>query len=419
MKRLNAATAYYLLSAIMTLANAIMFTTYAVYYVQRIGMNPLQLVLVGTVLELTILLCEVPTGVIADTYSRRLSVIIGIFILGAAWTIEGALPLYTAIIAAEIIRGVGETFLSGATDAWLADEVGEEQVGTIYVRSGQIGRAVGLIGTGISVGLASVALNLPMLIGGGLYLVLGILLTVAMPEREWSPAPRGERTTWRAMSHTLREGARVIRRSETLMLLLLVSLFAGVASEGFDRLSEAHLLANFRFPTIGNFKPVVWFGILSVVIDLTALITTELFRHRLEATSRVATSTARALLVLNSLAVLSIVGFGLAGNFWLAALALVVKATLGAIAGPLYQSWLVQTIDGRVRATALSMISQTDALGQAIGGPGIGALGNVSLRAAMVVAGLLRSPTMALYARVLRRDRATPVALDPATPQES
>lgn len=413
---INPRTLYLILSGVISFANATMFTTYAIYYVTEVGMNPLQLVLVGTVLETTILLLEVPTGVVADTYSRRLSVILGIFILGLTWTIEGSLPLFWAIITAEIIRGLGETFLSGALDAWLADEVGEEQVGALYVRSGQVGRMLGLLGAGLGVGLASIALNVPMLVGGGLYLLLGVLLVVAMPERGFTPAPHGDRSPLRVMSATLRAGASVVRHSPTLKLLLVVGIFAGIASEGFDRLWEAHLLTNFRFPVIGDLEPVVWFGIINISFSLITLLIIEIVRRPLEQASRSPARTARLLLVLNMLSVASIVGFGLAGNFALALASLLVKTLIGALAGPLYRAWLVQNIDSSVRATALSMISQTDALGQTIGGPGVGVIGLRSLRAAMVTAGVLLAPQMLLYARVIRQDATT--ATSPKTPAE-
>jgi DHA3 family tetracycline resistance protein-like MFS transporter len=75
-------------------AFALYFMLYAtiasVYRVQTVGLNPLQLVLVGTVLELAWLTFEVPTGVLADTYSRRLSVIIGFFLIGAGFMLSRA-----------------------------------------------------------------------------------------------------------------------------------------------------------------------------------------------------------------------------------------------------------------------------------------------------------------------------------------
>jgi MFS family permease len=412
MQRINARLAYYIFSATISLAQAIMFTTYAVYYIQMIGMNPLQLVLVGTVLELTILLCEVPTGVVADTYSRRLSLIIGVFILGIAWTIEGALPLYAAIIVAEIIRGVGETFLSGATDAWLADEVGETNVGPIYVRSGQISRIVGLVGVGIGVGLATIALNLPMLVGGGLLLLLGVFLALFMPEAGFTRVPRSERANWHSLAHTFRSGARVVRRSQTLTLLMIVGVLAGIASEGWDRLWEAHLLTTIGFPALGNLEPVVWFGIIAVLGEIVGLVAVALFQRRLERASQSQSGTARALLVLNALSIGGVIVFALAGNFWLAIAALLVRGVVRGFIHPLYNAWLIQNIDPRVRATALSMISQTDALGQTLGGPGIGWIGVYSLRAALVAAGALLTPMVLLYARVLRHNRVA--TSDPA-----
>jgi DHA3 family tetracycline resistance protein-like MFS transporter len=406
---------YYLLSGGVTLAQASMYTILAVYYVTRVGMNPLQLVLVGTLLETTVLLCEVPTGIVADTFSRRLSVVIGMFVLGAAWLLEGSLPLFAMILLAEVIRGVGETFLSGATDAWLAGEVGEEQVGRIYLRSGQINRLVGLAGIAASVALASIQLNLPVLAGGGLYLALGICLALVMPERGFArPAADGqrpgldaitsaERTAWQTMSHTFRQGALVVRRSSILLSLFAVSAIAGAASEGFDRLWEAHLLANFTFPSLGALKPVVWFGVIEAGSNLFSLATTELFRRRLEVTSRQPAATARVLLVLEVLSAASVIAFGLAGNFPLALAALGIKAALAALSDPLYNAWLIQNTDPQVRATVLSMLSQSNALGQIAGGPGVGLIGTlVSLRAALVTAGALLSPTILVYARVLR-----------------
>ncbi len=405
---------YYLMSGAITLAQATMFTILAVYYVTRVGMNPLQLVLVGTVLEATVLLCEVPTGVVADVFSRRLSIVVGMFVLSAAWLLEGAIPLFAAILLAEVIRGVGETFLSGATDAWLAGEVGEEQVGRVYLRSGQINRIVGLAGIAASVALASIQLNYAVLAGGGLYLALGVCLALAMPERGFSrPAPgaragldsvrAAERSAWQAMGQTLRQGARVVRRSSTLLSLFAVSASAGAASEGFDRLWEAHLLANFAFPALGALKPVVWFGIIEAGSNLFSLATTELLRRRLEVISHHPAATVRVLLILEVLSAASVIAFGLAGNFALALAALGVKAALGALADPLYTAWLVQNTDPEVRATVLSMLSQSNAFGQVAGGPGVGLIGTaVSLRAALVVAGALLSPTVLVYARLLR-----------------
>jgi len=57
-----------------------------------------------------------------------------------------------------------------------------------------------------------------------------------------------------------------------------------------------------------------------------------------------------------------------------------------------------------VRATVLSISSQANALGETGGGPVVGLIGTAfSLRAALVAAGVLLAPVVALYARTARQ----------------
>jgi DHA3 family tetracycline resistance protein-like MFS transporter len=386
-----------------------MFTTLAVYYVTVVGMNPLQLVLVGTVLEVTVFLLEVPTGVVADTYSRRLSVIIGEFLIGACFLIEGFVPLFGAILLAEVIRGVGETFISGAMDAWIADEVGEDKVGRVYLRGGQMGQVGALVGTFVGVGLASIRLNLPVILGGALIVGLGVFLVIAMPERGFKPTPRGERTSWQAMGSTLKGGIHLVRRRPLLLMLLSIEAIFGAFSEGFDRLWEAHLLMNFKFPALWTFKPVVWFGIINVGGMIMGFVASEVIIRRMDMKSPLAM--VRALFVIAALLITSVVAFGLAGSFPLAIGAYWVAGIMRTLGGPIYATWFNQNIgDPQVRATVLSMNGQANALGQFVGGPGIGLIGTLrSIRAAMVASGLLLSPALALYGRALKRGGAAPV----------
>ena len=84
MRRLPATTVSYGIEFFADIGFHAATTVMAVYYVSEVGLNPLELVLLGTVFEATIFLCEIPTGVIADTDSRRASVIIGLSLEGVA-----------------------------------------------------------------------------------------------------------------------------------------------------------------------------------------------------------------------------------------------------------------------------------------------------------------------------------------------
>ncbi|HEX2621018.1 MAG TPA: hypothetical protein VHL11_12745, partial [Phototrophicaceae bacterium] len=75
---------YLLLEGASALFLQLTLTIYVVYYSTVVGLDPLQIVLVGTVFETTIFLFELPTGILADHYSRRLSIIIGVGLTGFA-----------------------------------------------------------------------------------------------------------------------------------------------------------------------------------------------------------------------------------------------------------------------------------------------------------------------------------------------
>jgi DHA3 family tetracycline resistance protein-like MFS transporter len=129
MQRLNGYTVFLFQEFTASLLYAMIFTVSILSQVQTVGLNPFQLVLVGTVLELSAFVAEVPTGLVADVYSRRLSVIVGFVLVGLGFIVEGSIPQFWAILLAQVIWGIGATFQSGALEAWVADEVGEANAG--------------------------------------------------------------------------------------------------------------------------------------------------------------------------------------------------------------------------------------------------------------------------------------------------
>ena len=88
-RRVDALRVYYGIEFFEDVARHAAFTVMAVYLVQDVGLNPLELVLIGTVGEIGYFLLEVPTGAIADTYSRRTSVILGLFVIGISAIVIG------------------------------------------------------------------------------------------------------------------------------------------------------------------------------------------------------------------------------------------------------------------------------------------------------------------------------------------
>lgn len=400
--KLSAYRVYLIFSGLLSLSTSTIFTVNLVYQIEIAKLNPLQLVLVGTTLEVVALLFQVPTGVLADVFSRRLAVIAGMAIFGLGFIIEGSFPRFDVIVVAQVFFGIGSTLADGAEQAWIAGEVGEDRIGHVFLRSTQVGLFGALAGAVLSVALASIRLNLPVILGGVIGLLISVFLLLYMPENHFQPVAREARSTWSSLGQTLRDGVRVVRVSTVLVTILLIGLLYGLYREGVDRLSTAHLLADFTIPSLGQFKPVVWFGIISVLSTLLTLAASEVVRRGVD------TNNQRALIaiqfVVNVVGIACLLLFALAGNFALALVALLTFDAYRSVNDPLYTTWLTQNIDAKVRATVISMRGQVDAIGQTVGGPPVGYIGTVfSLRAALVVSSVILSPVLLLFAYAMRR----------------
>jgi MFS transporter, DHA3 family, tetracycline resistance protein len=397
---------YLLLVGVYSLFFA-MFATYtAVYRFSVAGLNAFELVLVGTVLEGSIFLFEIPTGVVADVRSRRASVIIGLFMLGAGWALEGSFPLLAVILIAQVLWGIGYTFTSGAREAWLADELNdEERTGRIYLRGAQVSQMASIVGMLISVALATIRVSVPIVVAGIGVMLLGVLMILIMPEDNFHPVPHPEKLPFAEMRRTFQRGVAVVRGRPVLLTILAIGIFFGMSSEAFDRLWEAHFLANLGFPALGHLSAVVWFGIINGGAMVLSLVVTEIVLRRVDTTSHIRVT--RMLLLINVVLALSVIGFGLAGGFTLGLAAYWVAYTMRTANDPLYTAWVNQSLEPRIRATVFSISSQMDALGQIAGGPLIGLIGaTVSIGAAMVTSGLALVPALLLYVRTGRRREA-------------
>ncbi|MFS0920549.1 MFS transporter [Brevibacillus sp. 179-C 1.1 NHS] len=410
---MNATKVYTIKSFLISLANTTMFTTYALYYIVTLGFNPFELLLIGTVLELSVLLFEGITGVVADTYGRRRSVIWGMFLLGTGFALQGVLPalevwvplisVFGLVLLSQVIGGLGYTFISGADTAWIVDEVGEEKIGTIFMKAKRYSLFGNLLGIALSVALASLAPNLPYLIGGLVYLGLGVFLIVFMKETGFT---RRDRTSGAShvteMIQTWTAGARVIRSQPILMLILFVTLFTGAASEGYDRLWEAHLIAEIGFPELAAISMPMWFGIIAALASLLGLIVVGVVEKRLDVNNE------RVVLVgmftLTGLKIAAMVAFALSPSFGWALFALLLIGVIQSLSSPLYDTWLNLNIESSVRATVLSMMGQSNALGQTAGGPAVGWIGTrFSIRASLVAAAILLAPILIVFGRALKR----------------
>lgn len=392
---------YLLMTAAQSFALSLVFTVNLFYQVKQVGLNPLQLVLIGTTLEATVFLMEIPTGIVADVYSRRRSVILGFALLGLGFIVEGSLPRFEALLAAQIIMGVGYTFLSGAASAWIVDEIGQTRASAAFLRAAQI---TGFVGILVSVALASVSLQLAIAAGGLLLVALALALTLFMPEDGFSRRAASEGGSWSAFFSTFRQGAKLIRARRMLMVIMLATAIHGAFTEGFDRLWTAHLVGHFTLPPLGQLHEIVWFGMISAVSMPLSLLATETIRRRVNlANSR---AVVRALAAVYGMMIISALLFILSDRFEWALAGLWMTGALRTIRNPLMETWINQNTESNVRATVLSMQGQADAFGQIAGGPAVGMMALLgSVRLAIALSALMLTPILGVFSHSLKHSR--------------
>ncbi len=394
------------ISAVTAFGSACAYTLNLVYQISTVGLGPLQLVLVGTVLEAVYLVAQLPSGRLADLRGRRPAVLLGVWLTGLGTVLQGAVPMFAAIVAGTVLWGVGAACFDGAFEAWAADEHGEDRIGAVLTRGAQVGQACTVLGMLAAVGLATFQLWLPILAGGVAWLALGVFLLFAMRERHFTPAPpvKGDLS-----------GLRTARRSPVLLALAGATLFVALGREGYDRLSQDHLLRT--APPAG--QAVVWLGALAVAGTLLAIPLTELLRRR--TVGLPLERLGRLLVGLQAVQVAAIAWFALTGRFAEAAAAFLLAGVLRSAADPLWTTWLITQTAPASRATVLSAVGMVSAVGEIAGGPPVGWIGQrFSVGRALLVCALLTAPAVALLSAALTRQRAAPTRPDPddvAVPQ--
>lgn len=399
MRRLPATTVYYGLNFGVGMPTWVVM---AVYLVQELHLSPLQLVLMGTAMEAAVFLFEVPTGVVADTYSRRLSLVIGYLGMGVAWVAVGLVSAPWLIIALWAVWGLSYTFTSGAEEAWITDEVGVDKVGTVFLRAARYWQAGAVVGLALQVAVGALSLRAGVILGGVFTIVCGLACIVLMRETGFVRRPRAERASALAgMRSTAVAGARYAWAAPVIMLLVGVDFFMGTSSEAFDRLKEAHFLRDVGLPAVGELDPVVWFGIFWLAGMAIGFIAIGRLIKRVERGGRPVVT--GFLFAFTALELVTMLVFALTGSTWIAIAALLGVFLARDLAGPLYTIWLNEQItDSSVRATVLSISGQANAIGQAGGGPVLGAIGNVwGIRAALATGALAIAPALGLYARAI------------------
>lgn len=356
-----------------------------------LDLSPIRLVLLGTALELTVLLAEIPTGVVADVFSRKWSVVLSWAVIGVAQILGPVTEIFVLMLVWQVLWAIGFTLQSGADTAWVTDEIGEADDRLIMrhaiVRS--VGVVLGILGAFATVQISVIA---TMQIFGCGSLAFAGWLAFTMRETNFSPIDRTDRSSWSAFGVTLREGWRLTRGVRALRVLAIATVLFSMADELVDRL-DLRRMVDLGLPNIDGEEAVYAFGAIWIVMTLLNIPAMFIADRRASATEADPTAPAdterliRTILVIAGLGVFTMAvgfSFAVAVGGWIA------RDVAREVIEPLSIAWTNRQAPSEVRATVLSFRSQAAALGEVVGGIALGLIANyVSIALAFGIAAAL------------------------------
>ena len=185
---------YFIIAGLYTLAAALIWGVNTLFLLDA-GLDIFGVFIANAAFTAGSVVFEIPTGVLADTRGRRVSLLISVAILmgttlayvGVA-TIGGGLLAFSLI---SIVMGLGFTFYSGAVEAWLVDALQETgysgQLDHVFARGSMITGAAMLVGTVGGGLLGTFDLSLPYVVRAGMLCVVFAVAFATMHDLGFTP----------------------------------------------------------------------------------------------------------------------------------------------------------------------------------------------------------------------------------------
>ncbi len=234
----------------------------ALYLVVIADLRPFQFVLIGTFQGITVVIAEVPAGVLADAVSRRLSLVIGHVVMGIGMSMAGLVTAFPLLVISQCLWGLGWALSSGADVAWVTDELDRpdliDSVLVAQARWDLIGTPIGIVTFGMLAWWSS--LSVAIVLSGVAMVLLGIVVVARWPETGFQPADAGQRAGQSVA--ILRRGLALARIDRVIMTVLIATLLVNGSAEVYGRLLN-HRLVAIGMPTHPD--PIVWFAAMSLV----------------------------------------------------------------------------------------------------------------------------------------------------------
>jgi predicted MFS family arabinose efflux permease len=132
------------------------YPLYALMFAERSGLSSSEISLLFSGWVVIAMLAEVPTGIIADKFSRKWALIFSYLLQGLAFLAWMAFPSFWGYALGFLVWGIGYAFSSGTFEAYLYEELKTQGQSKIFNKVFARSQSVALIGMVIAYLVASV-----------------------------------------------------------------------------------------------------------------------------------------------------------------------------------------------------------------------------------------------------------------------
>jgi MFS family permease len=401
---------YLLLTLLSTLAASFIWGINTLFLLDA-GLNNAQAFAANAFFTAGMMIFEVPTGVVADTYGRRTSYLLGAATLLVStllylWMWQTHAPLWGWAIAS-ILLGLGFTFFSGATQAWLVDALahaGVKDTLEAVLAKGQVVGGFAMLTGSVAGGFIAQATNL-----GVPYLIRSVLLGLTLVSafiwmKDLGFTPNRSKGVLLEVRRVLRDSIDSGWRNPPVRWLMLSAAGAGGVNIFAFYALQPYLLELYGDPDA--------FGIAGLAASIIA--GTQMFAGLLVPKLRhFFGRRTHALIVISLIATGCLAGLGLTRSFPAAVAFLVGWGLTFSVGMPIRQAYINGIIPTQYRATVLSFDSLISSAGGVVAQPALGRLADLfGYSRAYVVSALLQLTAAPFLALARREDASSDVIVE-------
>jgi MFS family permease len=220
--KINSVIAKYLIfNGLFSFALSFFFATYVPFLTEK-GMNLFQINIINAFFMGFIVFSEMPTGSFADRFGRHRSLALSCFLLSISFVIYYLSQSFYLFILAEVVGAIGQTFASGAAEAWLVDSLKarneyhlKEKVFRQELTSKSIGVIIGCLSGSF---LGGIDLSLPWLAAALFMFITGLLALIFIKENYAAELTISRQTS--CLSNQIKEAWHYGIKNKELMYIM-------------------------------------------------------------------------------------------------------------------------------------------------------------------------------------------------------